>query len=299
MKLKHVSGIGFATIFGLSFLFSKTALIYVSPLGLIAYRFLLAWTIFILLILFKIVKIEFKKHMLKFLLLSALFQPVIYFLAESYGLQYIGSGEAGLMIAIIPIFVTILSALILKEKPTPVQYLFIILSVLGVFVIQFNELSHASNQWIGFVLLFIAVLAASFFNITTRHITKTISPITSTFFMISIGAITFNTLYIINLSSQHQLSTYITNLNHIQLLLPILYLGSIASIGGFFLVNVTLKHMPAHVSSIYTNISTVIALIAGVIFLHEQLYWYHILGAVMILIGVYGTVRFHSYQFRK
>ncbi len=295
MKLKHLSGIGFATIFGLSFLFSKTALLYVTPLGLIAYRFLLAWIIFLLLISLKIIKIEIKKHMIKYMLLSALFQPVIYFLGETYGLQYIGSGEAGLMIAIIPIFVTILSGIILKEKPKPIQYLFIILSVSGVIVIQLNEISHASDQWIGFVLLFIAVLAASFFNITTRHITKTITPITSTFFMISMGAITFNILYIASLISGNQLDTYITNLGHIQLLLPILYLGSIASIGGFFLVSYSLKHLPAHVSSIYTNISTVIAMIAGMIFLHEHLAIYHFIGAFMILLGVYGTVRFQSY----
>jgi len=294
MKYKHLAGIGFSIIFGLSFLFSKQALEFVSPIGLIAYRFLIAWLFFMLLAyVFKLVKIQFDKKMFKYLLLCGLFQPVIYFMTESYGLNLLGTGEAGLMIAIIPIFVTILSAIFLKELPRKSQIIFMLMSIIGVMVIQLSQLGH-DNQLLGFVFMFIAVIAASLFNITSRYISKTVTPVTSTFFMTTMGALVFNTIYTIELLLNDSLSLYITNLNHIELIMPILYLGIVASVGGFFLVNTTLKHMPAHVSSIYTNISTVIAIVAGLIFLNEYLYIYHYIGAVLILVGVYGTVKFQS-----
>jgi len=295
MKYKHLAGLGFSIIFGLSFLFSKQALIYVTPIGLIAYRFLFAWLTFLCLIIFKVIKINFKKSMIKYLILCGLFQPVIYFIGETYGLNLLGSGEAGLMIAMIPIFVVIFSAIFLKEYPTKVQYLFIFISILGVVIVQFRQFTN-QNQLLGFIFLFIAVIAASFFNITSRYISKTTAPITSTFFMTTIGAITFNLLYMIELLIKDDLSIYITSLAHIELIIPILYLSVVASLGGFFLVNTTLKHLPAHVSSIYTNISTVIAMLAGVIFLNESLTIYHYIGGLLIILGVYGTVRFQKHQ---
>jgi len=72
-------------------------------------------------------------------------------------------------------------------------------------------------------------------------------------------------------------------------------LGIIASIGGFFLVNFALSKVPAHVSSIYSNLSTIVALIAGAVLLSERLYYYHYIGGLMIIVGVYGTVRFNRY----
>jgi drug/metabolite transporter (DMT)-like permease len=57
-------------------------------------------------------------------------------------------------------------------------------------------------------------------------------------------------------------------------------------------VNYNLKHLPAHISSIFANVATITSIIAGVIFLDEVLYWYHLLGALMIILGVLGVILF-------
>jgi drug/metabolite transporter (DMT)-like permease len=75
-------------------------------------------------------------------------------------------------------------------------------------------------------------------------------------------------------------------------LLPLLYLGIVASVGGFFLVNTSLSKLPAHVSSVYANVATIVAVIAGAVFLSESIAWFHWIGAAMIVTGVYGTNRF-------
>ena len=299
-KRVHIAGILFASIFGFSFMFSKIALDFVSPIGLIAYRFLIAFIAFEILRLTKVVKIRFQKSSFKYLFMVALFQPVLYFLFETFGLQLTTSGEAGMMIALIPIFVTLLSAVILKEKPNGIQFIFILLSVSGVLFIQIFKSSDGLNvNLLGFFLLLGAVLAAALFNIASRTASKALNPFELTYFMMLFGAVTFNIMYLIKLISESRVSDYITNLYHIELLLPILYLGIIASIGGFFLVNFALSKAPAHITSIYSNLSTIVAVIAGAILLQEKLYFYHYIGSLMIVIGVYGTVSFRRYRNQK
>ncbi len=288
----HIAGVSFAIIFGFTFMFSKTALSYVSPLGLIAYRFLIAFVGFELIRRFKIVKIRFSLSHFKPLFYVAAFQPVLYFLFETYGINYTTSGEAGMMIALIPIVVSIMSAIILKEKPKPIQYGFIGLSVFGVIYIQISKApTGIEGETIGFLLLFLAVVSAAAYNIASRSASKTLKPYEVTYFMMLSGAVIFNILYITQLSFQSRALDYIINLGHVELILPIVYLGIIASIIAFFLMNYALGQLEAHVISIYANLATVTAVIAGAVFLNEPIYRYHIIGASLIIIGVYGTVR--------
>ncbi|MDY0064085.1 MAG: DMT family transporter [Bacilli bacterium] len=291
-KLAHLSGIAFSSIFGLSFLFSKIALNYIQPITLIAFRFLLAFLVIEILRLLKIIRIQFSKNKLKAILPIVLFQPILYFLFETYGLQLVASSEAGMMIALIPIMVSIFSILILKEKPSALQFLYILLSVGGIIFIQWMKSTAGlfQNGW-GIVLLFGAVLAAALFNIASRKANEQVTPIEITYFMMLFGAIIFQTVYIVMLLGEGNISGYGRDLANLSVIGPILYLGIIASIGGFFLVNFSLHHLSAPVSSIYSNLATVVSIIAGAVFLQERLDYYHYIGAAMIIFGVYQTAR--------
>jgi len=299
-KTAHIAGVGFAVIFGFTFLFSKIALRYVTPIGLISYRFLLAFIVFELLRRFKVINIRFEKSHWKLWLMVALFQPILYFIFETYGLELTSSGEAGMMIALIPIFVSLLSSVLLKEKPRLIQYFFILLSISGILIIQMSQTDQeSSGKIIGFLLLFGAVLSAAFFNIASRKASQEMKPFETTYFMMLSGAIFFNVVYLIQLAFGEGLLTYFTAMAHIEFILPILYLGIIASIGGFFLVNYALSRLPAHVSSIYSNLSTIVAILAGALILQETLTVFHIIGSVLIIAGVYGTVLTNQHRIKQ
>jgi len=64
-KHVHIAGILFATIFGFTFMFSKVAMDYVTPMGLIAYRFLVAFILIEILRRFKVIHIRFEKRHFK------------------------------------------------------------------------------------------------------------------------------------------------------------------------------------------------------------------------------------------
>lgn len=114
------------SIFGFSFLFSKIALQITMPSVLLALRFLTAFIVLNLIVFVgraikkkngeKLIDFSLKGKPLKYALLLALFQPVIYFMAESYGIKYTSSAFAGTIIAVIPIMGLIFDVLIMHVK---------------------------------------------------------------------------------------------------------------------------------------------------------------------------------------
>lgn len=288
----HLGSLMFAMIFGLTFMFSKIVLSDVTPMALIAYRFLWAITGMEVLRRLNVIQVTFDKKHFKAILFVVLFQPILYFLFEIYGLNLLSSAEAGMMIALIPVFVAIFSSLILKEAPTIFQMGFIGVSVIGIGVIQWHEISGGNP--LGFILMLLAVMSAAMFNIASRKASRILNAAEITYYMMLTGAFTFNAIYIIQLLVSHRVSDYLLNLTNLNVLFPLLYLGWVASIGGFFLVNFALKHLEAHVSSMYANLATVISIIAGAVILNETIGLNQIIGSGLILIGVYGTVRFQK-----
>ncbi|MDD4212740.1 MAG: DMT family transporter [Bacilli bacterium] len=289
MKWKaHLSGIGFATIFGCSFLASKVTLEFLSPLGLLSFRFLLAFIAFEILRLTKVIHIRFTKQVIRLVWWVVLFQPLLYFLFETYGLHFSSSSEAGMMIALIPIVVAILSSIILKEKPTLLQWGCILLSIGGILLIETMGVGGSrSNNWMGVLLLLGAVIAAAFFNIFSRKASQELHPMEITYFMMLGGAIVFNGMNVADHLIHNSFATYLDGLSNPIVLIALLYLGIASSVVAFFLVNYSLSKLTAPISSLYSNLSTVITILMGVLFLQETLTVYHIIGSIMIIVGVY------------
>ncbi len=294
MKVKDQSAIvaGFVTsfIFGLSFLFTKEALETLTPFHLLALRFSFAAVLLTILRVFGVIKINFKAKNLGLLILLGFFQPVIYFVCETLGLQLTTSSEAGMMIALIPVLVTILAALFLSEIPSKKQLLFVILSVAGViFIILMKGNTQTEGDLLGIFLLLGAVLSAGFFNIISRKSSLKFKPVEITYIMMWMGAIVFNSISLYQHFKTDELSSYFIPLFDIKILGAIFYLGIISSVIAFFLVNFMLSKMEAARSAVFTNLTTIISIVAGVLFRDEPFYWFHMLGSIMILLGVWGT----------
>ena len=168
-----------------------------------------------------------------------------------------------------------------------------------VFIEWMNKATATNHRLLGVLLVLLASLSAGFFNIFSRKASTIFKPVEITYFMMLAGAISFNAIYLGQLLVKGEIAAYISNLAHWGIIGPIVYLGLVASIGGYFLANFALGQLPAHVVSIYSNLSTVVALVAGTLILHEQLYYYHYLGAALIIIGVYGTVWLNSRPLKK
>ncbi|MDP4087858.1 MAG: DMT family transporter [Bacillota bacterium] len=288
--LPYITAIITSIIFGLSFLFSKRALSVASPLMLLSFRFLAAFTVMSILIALKVIKVNYKNKPLRWLLLLAVIEPVVYFIFETYGLQRTASSVGGLMIALIPIAVTVMAVYFLDEKPSAIETAFIITSVAGVaLIVVMGSSGGEGSSVIGVLLLMGAVLSAAFFNIISRKISKDFSPMEITYFMMALGAVSFNVMAVIDSAARGELHNYFMPLKSTTFVTSVVYLGILSSIIAYFLINYTLSKIEASKSSVFSNISTIVSIVAGVIFLKESFQVYHIVGAVMILGGVWGA----------
>lgn len=278
-------------IFGLSFLFTKVAIeSFDDVFHLLGLRFLLAVLGLTVMMLMGVININLKGKSIKALLLVSLFQPIFYFTFETFGIKYSSSSQAGVMIAFIPVVVTLFAVFFLREKTNKLQLTFVILSVMGVLVMN-SDVTFTLNSLKGTLFLLGAVLSAAFYQVLSRHASKEYSSLEITYVMMCVGAIFFNIIGLFNAFQSGTVSAYLKPLISLKLIGPLLYLGILSSVFAFFLINYVLSHVPASKASVLANLTTIIAIVAGVVFLDESFSMIKIVGSVLILIGVYGTAR--------
>ena len=290
----YLAATGMALIFGFSFLFTKEALNEVKPFHLLGFRFGLAAIVLSILNITKIIKVQYKGKPIKNLVAIALAQPVAYFIFETYGVKLTTTSESGMMLALIPVLVTILAAIFLKEFPTKIQSLFVGFSVLGVIFIVIMKSNEIGSSFVGIMILLLAVLCASIFNILSRKYSTEFTSVEITFAMMWIGAITFNLISIIEHLINGNINSYFVPLSNPKVVGALFYLGILSSIIAFFLVNYALSKLEASRAAVFSNLSSVVSIVAGVIIANEPFYWYQIVGGIMILLGVWGTNYFGS-----
>ncbi|PLV59756.1 DMT family transporter [Thermotoga sp. KOL6] len=269
-----IAGLLNSLIFGFSFLFTKNALDFVSPLNFLSYRFTVAFLSYIVLLLFGVIKLKRKPYWKLWKLV--LFQPVLYFLFETFGIQRINSSEAGMIIAFIPIVVNVLAIFLLKEKGDFVHYLLVGLGFLGVTLIV--GVNITPGNVIGKVYMLLAVFSGAMYSILSRKLSKEFAPSEITFFMMMAGAVFFNLLRFVEGDF-----SFVFN---VSVIVGALYLGILSSTVAFFLLNYMINKVSPIVTTLFSNLTTVISVIAGVLFRNETVKVQQILGMITIIFSL-------------
>ena len=295
IKNKHLSGVICALlaniIFGFSFIFSKTALSVSHPLIILAVRFTVAFLFLNVLLIFGIFKINFKTFKNPTLLLMGLAQPFLYFIFELYGLSLVSSALSGVIIALVPVAVILMSAFLLKEKPTAIQWFFTAVSIFGVSIISYISNDGEKTYIIGVLLLVAAVLCAAIFNILSRKQSEDFSSFERTYIMFLIGCIGFNITALIALKGNY-LPLLIQSISNGKFIISIVYLAIISSVLAFLLYNFATANITAIESSSFSNIIPVVTVLAGVLILNEHLNEWGFILCGLIIAGVWGVNRY-------
>jgi len=85
------------------------------------------------------------------------------------------------------------------------------------------------------------------------------------------------------------LSSYFEPLKNTSFIWSILYLGILSTLFTSLLANYSLSKIEASKMNVFVNLATVLSIAAGSVFLDEKIYYYHIIGSVLIVLGVLGT----------
>jgi drug/metabolite transporter (DMT)-like permease len=279
-----------ALIIGFSFLFVKIALGHADPVDLLAHRFAFGFAAFAVAAAFGRMRFRLRgKPVVKVFWLAALY-PLGFFLLQTYGLQYATSSEGGILLAFVPVLTMVMGIVFLKEKASFLQQLSIALSVVGVVVIF--TMRGSGFDWgnmAGIVLLFLSCLFFAGYSVLARSLMKTFRPMEITFLTLGIGFIAFLTLSLVRHAAAGTLNQLLAPLAEGEFLTSMLFLGVMSSLVTALTANYALSKLEASRAGVFSNLSPVVSMAAGALVLGEQIGPFHIVGAVLIVAGVWGA----------
>ena len=304
-KLATLAALAGNCIFGFSFMFSRIALSVASPFVMLTYRFCFAVLGLNLVALWSVrtgrgrkqggegidfLRFDLRGKSIVPLLMLGLVQPVLYFFCESYGISMTNSTFSGVIIALVPIVALVLGAALLHEKPTQRQVLFSLVSIAGVVLMTMQQSAEGEIRPLGVVLLFGAVLSGVVFNIISRSVSDRFSALERTYVMMMVAAIVFASLALIE--NRRQLPVLLVPAMDVGFMASMVYLSLVSSIGAFMLLNYANNELPVAKTTAFCNLTTMISMFAGVVFLGEPFGPASLVASVMIILGVWGVQKY-------
>lgn len=299
LKKEYKAYIGLALgtlIIGLSFVFVKIALRSANTTDLLAHRFTAGAVGMLAVYVFGKMKFpRFTFRQIFPLLGLSLPYPLLFFALQTEGLKFTTASEAGILFAIMPVLTVISASFFLKEKSNFVQIISIFISIAGiVFIILKGGLDIGTNNLKGNLLILLSIVSIVFYYTLGRKINKNYKTLDITFFMTLTAFAVFNIVAIFDHLKTGTLNHFFEPLSESSFLWSILCLGVLSSFLTSLFSNYALAVIPASQVAIFNNLSPIITLFGGVILLSERLYPFQIIGGLLVLVGVIGTLVFRK-----
>ncbi|MCK5760290.1 MAG: DMT family transporter, partial [Candidatus Delongbacteria bacterium] len=223
----------------LTFVWYKIILEYIGPLSVIFFRLIFAAGFLIIVTRFffkEKEKLVYKDY--KYIFILTLFEPFLYFLGESYGMEYVSPTIAAVIISMIPVLTPIFAYKILNERLNSFNFIGLILSFSGVVLIIVNPGSAADFTFKGLALLMVAVFGAVGYGITVKKLLTNYSSITIVKYQCVFGTFLFLPLFflleydetIVNISNS------ISDGTLFEIVSTVIYMSFFASVMSFVLI---------------------------------------------------------------
>lgn len=273
----------FAMFFwALSFIWYKEVLVLYKPVSLVLMRLIISS---VLLFIFtasigRLNRIE-KKDIKTFIFLSFL-SPFLYFLGESYGVSLTPSTLAAVIIATIPLFSPIGAYYYLKERITMMNFLGIIVSIVGVALVIFHQGFDISDvNPIGIAFLALAVISALIYALIIKKLTDKYNSFSIVAYQNLFGIIFFLPLFFVL-----DFKEFIQVKPTWDVVLPLLNLGIFASSFAFIFFTYAIKHLGATKANIFTNAIPALTAIFAYFLLGESLTILKMTGILVVILGL-------------
>jgi drug/metabolite transporter (DMT)-like permease len=119
------------------------------------------------------------------------FNPFLYFIGESFGLNLVSPTISAAIIATIPVFTPVFAFLFLRERIKTINILGLFISFAGVLIMLIERKSGITASVTGLAFLFMAVVAAIIYGVLLKKLTFSYGPIQIVFIQNLIGIFYF------------------------------------------------------------------------------------------------------------
>ena len=242
----------------------------------------------IILLLFNILTKNFRliarKDIWKFLLLS-LFEPLIYFFCETYGIKETGSPTiSAMIIASVPIFSVGAGFLFFKERISVINALGIAVTLGGICLVllkQGGDEGVPQNFILGVVLLMIAVFSEVGHASLTKLLADGYKPQVIVMYQFLIG-----TVYFLPFFLTRGIENFDARLVSWEVLEPILCLAVLCSSLAFSLWAMAIKKLGVGKSSVFLAMMCVATALVAEVIGREHLSLFQWLGVFIAVLGI-------------
>ena len=277
----HIAALFSMMFWGFSYVWSKIVFEYYTPLTTIFFRLIISFiTLFLLMLVFRQFE-KIKKEDIWLFLVSAVFNPFLYFICESYGLLRVSASISAFIIATIPVFTPFVAYWVFREKLRVINIVGLMISFIGILMIIFNvDLSFAASPS-GVALLFLGVFSAVIYSVFLKKLSIKYKPMTVIGWQNLLGAIYFIPLiFIFDFPEMLEVVPSQTAL------ISLILLGVFASSLAYSLFAYVVKHLGISKGNIYSNLIAVFAAIASFFVLNEDFSTFKLIGMAVIILGV-------------
>lgn len=286
----HILLILATLLWGGNFVIGRAVTGEIPPFTLAFLRWCVAFVIF-LPIVYKKLKIDWPKikanrKIVVILSLTgvAAFNTLVYI-----GVYSTTSINASLMNSLTPIFIYILSFIVLKIRVTKHQMIGTIISIVGVlFILSGGKLSNIVSFTFnkGDLIILVAVLCWSIYSLLVKQYSNQLPGFSTFLVTIAVGAMILLPFTIYELLTLENPIIWSP-----KTIGAIFYVGIFASIIAFLSWNTGVVKIGANRASIFLNFIPVFATIFATIFLGEQLQIAQVIGGLAVISGVILTNR--------
>lgn len=260
----------------------KIAYLAYKPITVVLFRLIIS-VILILVISWSLKRLQkptLKDFKLFFLM--AFFEPFLYFLGESYGLLYVSSTVAAVIVATIPLLSPIAAWYFFREKVSLKNILGFVFSFIGVGLVVLNSSFRFDASPLGVGLEFIAVFAAIAYSIVLRKVVYKYNTLTIIAYQNLIGIILFLPIWLVV-----DLRDFIATPFHPQAFRAIVLLAVFASTLAFIFFTQSIRQLGVNRSNTFVNLIPVFVAILSFFVLSEGMDIQKIIGIGVVITGLF------------
>ena len=269
-------------LWGLSFVWFKMLNEYYRPLTIIFLRLTIS-SAFLLVFAKLTSRLQrIGKKDLKYLFILAFFNPFLYFMGESFGLTFVHSTTAAIIVSTIPVFTPFAAYYFFREKLSFLNYLGILVSFFGVLIIIINKNWHLEASLTGILLLLLAVFSGVTYSLLINKMASNYNPISLITYQNIIGIAYFLPLFLL-----FDFKKFIQVPLSADIVIPVIELAIFASSFAFIFFIIGIRELGATRANIFANLIPVFTAIFAFFLLNEILPARKILGIAIVIAGVF------------
>jgi len=267
---------------GMSFVWTKIVLEVYAPITTIFLRLIISSTVLYIVLKLSRKLEKVKKEHYALFLISALFEPLLYFLGENFGLREVSSTVASVIIATIPVITPIFAYFLLKEKLSVFNLLGIIISFLGIMIMIFDRNFNFTASPNGIMLLFLAVFSTIGYAVTIKKLAAIYTSPTIITFQNIIGIFYFLPLFLIFDSKE-----FLSITPSFKVIASLVQLAIFASSLAFICYIHVVSKIGVSRANIFTNLIPIFTAIFSYFLLDEMFDLAKIIGIAVVIAGVF------------